>query len=262
MKIELLEHPLSPFAQKVKIALTEKGVPFSLVTPEGIGSGRTTAEYRAAHPRGEVPVLFADGRPIFDSTIIMEFLEDAFPETSLMPKDPFERARMRTIEEVCDTYYEAINWGMSEITYFRRAEGDLAKTIRASAEQQVATLNAWLDKQLGDAEWFGGDRFNWGDIVVIPVVQGAAGFGLKPAEGGRLQAWHRRVRTHPSVAAVLKAAKDSIGDLGKASNNVEAAQMKRQYRDYRLEWMIKSGGFEVVRKGLEADNIRFNAEPV
>jgi glutathione S-transferase/RNA polymerase-associated protein len=43
---------------------------------------------------------------------------------------------------------------------------------------------------------------------------------------------------------------------------VEAGLFKRQYRDHRLEWMIRSGGIEVVLKGLEKDNIRFNSEPV
>jgi glutathione S-transferase/RNA polymerase-associated protein len=43
---------------------------------------------------------------------------------------------------------------------------------------------------------------------------------------------------------------------------VDAGLFKRQYRDHRLEWMIRSGGIEVVLKGLEKDNIRFNSEPV
>ena len=118
--IELLEHPLSPYAQKVKIALAEKGVAFTVATPQAIGSGATPQDFRAASPRGEVPVLFVDGQSLFDSTIILEFIEDRFPTPSLLPADPLARARARMIEEVCDTHYEAISWGLSEITYFRR----------------------------------------------------------------------------------------------------------------------------------------------
>ena len=55
--IELWEHPLSPYAQKVKIALMEKGVPFSSKTPDAIGSGSTAEEFRKTSFRGEVPVL-------------------------------------------------------------------------------------------------------------------------------------------------------------------------------------------------------------
>ena len=54
---ELWEHPLSPYAQKVKIALMEKGVPFSSKTPDAIGSGSTAKEFRKISFRGEVPVL-------------------------------------------------------------------------------------------------------------------------------------------------------------------------------------------------------------
>ena len=100
--IELWEHPLSPYAQKVKIALMEKGVPFSSKTPDAIGSGSTAEEFRKTSFRGEVPVLIIEGHAIVDSTIILEFLEERFPQPRLLPTDPFERARARMIEEVCE----------------------------------------------------------------------------------------------------------------------------------------------------------------
>lgn len=260
--IELLEHPLSPYAQKVKIALAEKGVRFTVRTPEAIGSGATPGEFRAASPRGEVPVLFVDGAPVFNSTVILEFIEDRFPTPPLLPADPLARARARMIEEVCDTHYEAINWELSEITYFRRAEGALATDMLATAGEQIARLNAWLEKQLGEADWFGGERFGWADLSVAPFVQGAAGFGLGPVAGGPLDGWLGRVRARPSVAAAFEAARDAVKAMTAVAGIVDAGLFKRQYRDHRLEWMIRSGGIEVVLKGLERGNIRFNDEPV
>jgi len=53
----LYEHPLSSYAQKVKIALREKGVPFSAELPETFGTGCTQGPFAAANPRHEVPVL-------------------------------------------------------------------------------------------------------------------------------------------------------------------------------------------------------------
>ena len=260
--IELLEHPLSPYAQKVKIALDEKGVPFTVQTPQAIGSGATPGDFRAASPRGEVPVLFADGAAIFDSTVILEFIEDRFPSPALLPADPLARARARMIEEVCDTHYEAINWGLSEITYFRRAEGDLADQMRATAGEQIGRLNAWLEKQLGEADWFGGETFGWADLSVVPYVQGAAGFGFAPTAGSPLDAWLQRARARPSVSAAGEAARDSVKAMTAVAGVVDAGLFKRQYRDHRLEWMIRSGGIDVVLKGLERGNIRFNDEPV
>jgi glutathione S-transferase/RNA polymerase-associated protein len=260
--IDLLEHPLSPYAQKVKIALVEKGVPFTVRTPQAIGSGATPADFRAASPRGEVPVLFADGQPIFDSTIILEYIEDRFPTPALLPADPLARARARMIEEVCDTHFEAINWGLSEITYFRRAEGALETTLRAAAAAQIGRLHAWLDGQLGEADWFGGETFGWADIGVVPYVQGAAGFGLAPPPGGRLDAWLARARARPSVSAAFEAARDAVKAMTAVAGILDAGLFKRQYRDHRLEWMIRSGGIEVVLRGLENGDIRFNDEPV
>lgn len=260
--IELLEHPLSPYAQKVKIALAEKSVPFTVRTPEAIGSGNTPEAFQRANPRGEVPVLFVDGEAIFDSTIILEFIEDRFPEPALLPADPMARAKARTIEEVMDTHYEAINWGLSEITWFRRAEGELAEQLRARAGEQTGRLNVWLERHLGDAEWFGGDRFGWTDLSVAPFLQGSVGHGVGPAPDSALGRWLDRARARPSVAAAFEAAAQSIQAMSQVAGIVQAGLFKRQYRDHRLEWMIRSGGVEVVLKGLEKDNIRFNGEPV
>lgn len=260
--IALLEHPLSPYAQKVKIALAEKGVPFTLRTPDAIGSGAAPADFRAASPRGEVPVLFVDGQSLFDSTIILEFIEDRFPTPALLPADPLARARARMIEEVCDTHYEAINWGLSEIVYFRRAEGELAEAMLETASAQIGRLNAWLETRLGEADWFGGETFGWADLSAVPFVQGAAGFGFAPTAGSRLDAWLTRTRARPSVAAAFEAARDAARAMTAVAGIVDAGLFKRQYRDHRLEWMVRSGGVDVVLKGLERGNIRFNDEPV
>ena len=60
---------------------------------------------------------------IFDSTIILEYLDDAYPDPPMRPASAPERARVRMLEEVMDTHFEAINWGLSEIRWFRRAVG-------------------------------------------------------------------------------------------------------------------------------------------
>jgi glutathione S-transferase len=79
----LYEHPLSSYAQKVKIALREKGVAFEVETPPGLGSGKADGEFAVASPRNEVPALIDGEARIFDSTIILEYLEDKFPSPPL-----------------------------------------------------------------------------------------------------------------------------------------------------------------------------------
>ena len=84
----LYEHPLSSYAQKVKIALREKGLDFTAETPANLGSGKAEGQFAAASPRNEVPALIDGDTRIFDSTIILEYLEDKFPSPPLLPRDP------------------------------------------------------------------------------------------------------------------------------------------------------------------------------
>jgi len=128
--IVLYEHALSPYAQKIRILLREKNVPFESRLPERLGRGGDVPELAELNPRLEVPALVHDGQTIFDSTIILEYLEETFPQPAMMPKSPAIRARMRTIEEVCDTHWEAINWGLGEIRFFRRGGEILGPVLR------------------------------------------------------------------------------------------------------------------------------------
>src|SRR6266852_4137665 len=106
----LYEHPLSSYAQKVKIALREKGLDFKGETPPPLGSGRADGQFAATSPRNEVPALIDGEAHIFDSTNILEYFEDTIPSPPLRPREPAQRGNARMIEEFCDTLYEAINW--------------------------------------------------------------------------------------------------------------------------------------------------------
>ena len=258
--ITLYDHPLSPYAQKVKISLREKGLKFETPMPGGLGAGGAGGEFVAASPRAEVPALVDGDVRIFDSTIILEYLDDAYPEPAMRPASAAERARVRMLEEVMDTHFEAINWGLSEIRWFRRAVGEQAERMFATARAQTEGFYAWLEKQLGDREWFNGEAFGWGDLSVVPYLNGSVGQGNPPAEGSKLAAWLKRANARPSVASCVAdiAALNADGaTMPNVAELVEKGLFKREYRDHRLEWMIKSGGVDVVLKGLERDNIRF-----
>ena len=260
--LRLYDHPFSPYAQKVKIALREKGQAFEAPLPQGIGVGGAIGEFVEANPRAEVPALIDGDVKLFDSTIILEYIEDKWPTPALLPKSPAERARVRMLEEVMDTHYEAINWGISELRWFRRAEGDQAAMLEDAAARQTQGFFAWLERQLGTREWFNGETFGWGDLCVVPYVNGSLGHGHKPAEGSKLSAWLARANARPSVAQTAGEA----GALARGSALPDVAELvekglfKREYRDHRLEWMIKSGGVTVVLRGLERDNIRFTPD--
>ena len=262
--LRLYDHPFSPYAQKVKIALREKGQPFEASLPQGIGAGGAAGEFVEANPRAEVPALIDGEVKLFDSTIILEYIEDKWPTPALLPKTAAERARVRMLEEVMDTHFEAINWGLGEVRAFKRATGDLAEAIEKRAAEQTQGYFTWLERQLGEREWFNGDSFGWGDIAVVPYLNGSRGHGHHAPAGSRLASWMARVNERPSVAATVKDITDMLAGgapgMSEVAKLVEQGLFKREYRDHRLEWMIKVGGFDVVAKGLERDNIRFGPD--
>jgi len=252
----LYEHPLSSYAQKVKIALREKGVTFTVQLPEDLGSGRR-GSFAAMNPRMEIPVLIDGDARIFESTVIMEYIEERWPEPPLLPSHPSRRAFARITEDVCDTQYEAINWGFGEVLWFRRATGALADRLRAEALEQTRTVQAWLAERLADKAWFGGDEFGWADAAAAPMVNRSAYYGMGPAPGSPLAGWHDRVSQRPAVAATFAEFDSAAARMKDMADAYVGGVRRREYRDHRLEWMIKSGGIDVVLAGLKDGNIRF-----
>lgn len=260
MTIVVYEHPLSPYAQKVKISLDEKGVPYETRMPVAIGSGQPDNEFLKANPRGEVPALIDGDAAIFDSTIILEYIEDKWPEPAMLSRDPAQAAKSRTIEEVMDTHFEPINWGLGELRWFKRAEGERARTIEARASAQARGIYDWLTRQLGDNEWFEGAKFGWADLSVVPYLNGARGNGVGPSEGSVLGRWLERANKRASVQKSANAAAESVKAMSQVAGAVQSGMFKREYRDHRLEWMIRSGGLDVVLEGIRNNNIRFSNE--
>ena len=98
MKLELISHPHCPYVHRAAIMLGEKGVPFERRV---VDLTNKPEWFLAISPRGKVPVLVADGQPLFESAAICEFLDETTPP-ALLPPDPFERARQRGWVEVAN----------------------------------------------------------------------------------------------------------------------------------------------------------------
>ena len=94
----------------------------------------------------------------------------------MLPESAADRARVRMLEDVMDTHYEPINWGLGELRSFKRATGALAEKIEARAAEQLHGFYSWLERQLGDALWFNGESFGRGDLAVVPYLNGSRGF--------------------------------------------------------------------------------------
>lgn len=255
--ITLLDIPLSPYAQKVKMMLLEKGVPFEVQHPD---VDAPDVQSRMRNPRAEVPVLLEGEQGIFQSSVIAEYIEERWPEPALFPREPAERARVRMLQEICDTTYDAINWGVSEIAVFKRAEGELAQAMLARASEQVQNINSRLERELSTRTFFNGDSFGFGDIAVYPYVNAAAALGNKPAPDSKLEAWLKTLRSRPSAQRLKQDIVSTLTQFASRPADVASGKHRREYRDHRLEWMLRVGGLSIVQSGMQADNIRFSNE--
>jgi glutathione S-transferase/RNA polymerase-associated protein len=164
------------------------------------------------------------------------------------------------IEEICDTYYEAINWGLAEIRVFGRARGELAEQMTARAATQTAGIQRWLERELGGRPFFNGDAFGWGDLSVYPYAAASQMWGFPAPAGSNLVAWLERVGTRESAKKCADAVATVMASFQNLGPLVESGVFVREYRDHRLEWMIRSGGIQVITDGLDKRNIRFHVE--
>ncbi|KAI9003482.1 hypothetical protein DFJ74DRAFT_774851 [Hyaloraphidium curvatum] len=271
MTLILIDASLSPYANKgtpLKILLAEKRLPYVRHTV-GTAPAAVRALLASVSPRGEVPVL-VDTRPpgpggqgalvLHDSTVIAEYLDDAYPDVPMRPEGAVRRARARTVEDAMDTHFEACTWALNEVLAFGRAgpEGSpLRAAVIGKAKEELRAWQAWLEAQV-EGPFVCGERFSVADAAAASVMAGAVGYGVVPAPGSRLGKWWAAVRERDSVRGVLKANKEEAQTMKAAVGNFSKGVFRRQYRDHRLEFMIRAGGLEIVAKGLEDKNIRFS----
>ena len=169
-----------------------------------------------------------------------------------------DRAKQRLIEEVVDTQYEALNWGVAEVRWYQRAEGELAATLERNAAQHTKVLQKWLEEKLEEDEYFAGERFGWADCAVAPIVNRSVTYGLGPESGSKLQKWLERIKQRESVRKTFEEYEEGVKKMPAMKDVFKSGERKREYRDHRLEWMVKAGGLEVVREGIERGNVRFS----
>ncbi len=99
--MKLYNANLSPFASRCRLQVYAKGLDVAIVDPP---SGTGSPEYKRLNPTGKVPALEIDGRVLPESAVILEYLEERFPQKPLLPGDPAERARARLLSRMADIY--------------------------------------------------------------------------------------------------------------------------------------------------------------
>lgn len=198
--IVLYSGPLSMFGAKAEIALREKGVPFELVMVPFAAGDRYDPmhpEVLRINPKRQVPVLVHDGLEVFDSTLIFEYLEDAFPEPALWPKDAVPRAQARLLElksdEIVFTNIVRL-FGLEDTPQHPVAVDAVAKAYRHYAE---------LDANLAGRDFIAG-AFSYADIALFMAqFYGERKGAMMNETTPRLLGWRTRVLARPAVRTVI-----------------------------------------------------------
>jgi glutathione S-transferase len=202
--------PLSLFSRKAEIALREKGLPYArelVAFTQAQGYSPKHPAVVAGNPLRKVPVL-VERRPegdltLFDSTVIMEYLEDAYPTPPLYPRDPAAKAKCRLVELEAD---EILFLPVRNLLF--RTEPPLADAaqqaarveegIRADAE--IDRQFAGLDARLDGRDYFCGE-FSAADIGMFMTVLFTQRLkGPRVSAHPRLAAWYARMLNRPSCA--------------------------------------------------------------
>src|SRR3954470_19598948 len=144
-KLRLVSHKLCPYVQRAVIALTEKGVPFERID---IDLANKPDWFLAISPLGKTPVLQVCNKAIFESAVILEYLEETQPKP-LHPADPLTRAEHRGWIEFGSTV-------LNDIAGFYTAPDEAAFAIKIA---QLEVRFARLETRLAASPWFDGANF-------------------------------------------------------------------------------------------------------
>ena len=241
MTFTLYHHGSSVCAAKVRLAMAEKGLEWEGVYIDILKGEQFDPDYLKLNPKGVVPTLVHDDLVIPDSTVIIEYLDQIAPETSVHPKDPWSRAQVRYWTKAVDEDLHPACGAVTFVCSHRHtvlknlgpegAEEFLASTPPLSvtsdwksqkdgfvrygfdapgATEKVKLYDTYLKKMetaLTDSKWLVGDAFTIADISMVPYVNRLAMMSMRGMwENNRLpnvENWFARIEALPNFKKCL-----------------------------------------------------------
>ena len=159
--MKVIGTPSSPFTRKVRVVLAEKRIDYEFVVDAPSGADTRVPVY---NPLGKVPVLITDdGTTIFDSRVIVEYLDSASPVARLIPDDIRQRIQVKRWEALAD--------GCTDATILLAGEKRRAVALQSAAvmERQQGKVDralAVMSEELGARNWCSGEAYSLSDIAV------------------------------------------------------------------------------------------------
>jgi glutathione S-transferase len=244
--LELYHSNLSVNAQKVRIVLAEKDMPWMSHHLSFIKGEHLTPEFKALNPRGLVPVLVHDGNVIIESSVICSYLDEVVFDPPLTPKTPLERATMRfwcklpddILHMACGTITFAISFGRQlkqqagaglEERLMKMPDPARRERQRALIEQGIEapffrdhikvydkTISE-MEAQLGKTKWLASDTYTLADAEITPYIERADRLGLAGLweDRPRVADWFARVKARPSFSGISDYPPTDYDDTGR-----------------------------------------------
>lgn len=234
-KPELYHYEPSANSMKPLLCLAEKGIPYESHYIDLHNFQQHSAEFVALNPNGQVPVLVHNGAVITESTVINEYLDEVFPQTPLVPKDPVARARMRIWNKFVDEYFcpalSRIGWSIIIPQIAARLKsGELEEALKkvpleeqrrkwrtaatesftpeelAEARRQVGVSIQRMEKILEKSKWLAGDEYSLADVNSYSMVAGVPRLipeAMSEEKTPKAMDWLKRMNARPAVQAAL-----------------------------------------------------------
>jgi glutathione S-transferase len=159
--MKLIASPTSPYARKVRIALAEKKIEYTLVDDSPWSPDSTVP---GLNPLGKVPVLVLDdGATLFDSRVIVEYLDTVSPVSRLIPEPSRQRIAVKRWEALADGVCDA---AVAIILERKRPARQQSADAIGWQRQKVERGVAEFARELGDKPWCSGDSYSLADIAV------------------------------------------------------------------------------------------------
>jgi glutathione S-transferase len=200
--LQLLDFWVSPFGQRCRIALDEKGLPYEYLEQDLGNKSELLLRSNPVHKK--IPVLLHGGRPVCESLIIVQYIDEAFPSAGnqLLPADPYQRAQARFWADYIDK--KLYDCG----TRLWKTKGEQQQQARREMLEILRTLE---ERALGDGKPYlgGGDAFGFADVALVPFTswfltyERYAEFSVE-RECPRLAAWAKRCAERDSVKKNLQ----------------------------------------------------------
>lgn len=204
MAIEFYHGHGSPYSWRVWLALEHKKIPYELHVLSFANKDTQKPEFVAINPRHVVPTIVDDGFALWESVVILEYLDERFPGTPrLYPGDARERARIRRLIREAEEHIDrkGIDLITDELFWKEGAAPDMAKVgeWKAKIASELATYASELR-----GDYLAGEEISAADLVLYPMIGYAKRITFRKPETkltevipGKLMAWAKRIEDLP-----------------------------------------------------------------